>query len=78
MTMHTLVRMMRRQEYKDAAHFVEEINKGLCEQSIVSEKGGFITLLTAFKTLLHRYSRQDDITVGVPISSRTRILKGMP
>ncbi|MBC8351668.1 MAG: fused response regulator/phosphatase [Planctomycetes bacterium] len=45
MTMHTLVRMMRRQEHKDPAHFVEEINKGLCEQSIVTEKGGFITLL---------------------------------
>ena len=45
MTMHTLVRMMRRREYIDTAHFVEEINKGLCEQSIVTEKGGFITLL---------------------------------
>lgn len=45
MTMHTLVRMMRRHEYMDTAHFVDEINKGLCEQSIVSEKGGFITLL---------------------------------
>lgn len=45
MTMHTLVRMMRRQEYKDTAHFVDEINKGLCEQSLVTEKGGFITLL---------------------------------
>jgi serine phosphatase RsbU (regulator of sigma subunit) len=45
MTMHTLVRMMRRLEHQDTAHFVEEINKGLCEQSIVTEKGGFITLL---------------------------------
>jgi serine phosphatase RsbU (regulator of sigma subunit) len=45
MTMHTLVRMMRRREYADTAHFVQEINKGLCEQSIVTEKGGFITLL---------------------------------
>lgn len=45
MTMHTLVRMMAKHEYKDTAHFVDEINKGLCEQSIVSEKGGFITLL---------------------------------
>ncbi len=45
MTMHTLVRMMRRHEYTDTAHFVEEINKGLCEQSIVTDKGGFITLL---------------------------------
>ena len=47
MTMHTLVRMMRRQEHKAPAHFVDEINKGLCEQSIVTEKGGFITLLYA-------------------------------
>ena len=45
MTMHTLVRMMRRQEHKDTAHFVDEINQGLCDQSIVTEKGGFITLL---------------------------------
>lgn len=47
MTMHTLVRVMRRQEYTDTAHFVTEINKGLCEQSIVNQKGGFITLLYA-------------------------------
>ena len=47
MSMHTLVRIMRRQKYTDTAHFVTEINKGLCEQSIVSQKGGFITLLYA-------------------------------
>jgi len=47
MTMHTLVRMMRRQEYTDTAHYVDEINKSLCDQSIVTEKGGFITLLYA-------------------------------
>ena len=45
MTMHTLVRMMRRHEYRDTAHYVEEINKELCEQSIVTKEGGFITLL---------------------------------
>ena len=45
MTMHTLVRMIRTQKYKDTAHFVEVINNQLCEQSIVSEEGGFITLL---------------------------------
>ena len=45
MTMHTLVRMIRTQKYSDTAHFVEEINNKLCEQSIVSEEGGFITLL---------------------------------
>jgi amino acid adenylation domain-containing protein len=30
----------------------------------------FMTLLAAFATLLHRYTGQDDIVVGVPISSR--------
>ena len=32
----------------------------------------FMTLLAAFSVLLHRYSRQDDIAVGVPIAGRTR------
>ncbi len=30
----------------------------------------FMTLLAAFKTLLHRYSRQDDIVVGTSIANR--------
>lgn len=30
----------------------------------------FMTLLTAYKTLLHRYSGQDDIIVGTPIAGR--------
>ncbi len=33
----------------------------------------FMTLLAAFQTLLHRYSRQDDIIVGTPIANRTQI-----
>ncbi len=32
----------------------------------------FMTLLAAFKALLHRYSGQDDIIVGAPIAGRTR------
>jgi amino acid adenylation domain-containing protein len=32
----------------------------------------FMTLLTAFKVLLHRYSQQDDIVVGTPIANRNR------
>jgi serine phosphatase RsbU (regulator of sigma subunit) len=47
MTMHTLVHAMRRQVFTDTAHFVTEINKGLCDQAIVNQKGGFITLLYA-------------------------------
>lgn len=32
----------------------------------------FMTLLAAFKVLLHRYSGQEDITVGTPIANRTQ------
>ncbi|GIV97579.1 MAG: hypothetical protein KatS3mg057_2236 [Herpetosiphonaceae bacterium] len=32
----------------------------------------FMTLLAAFQLLLHRYSGQDDIVVGVPVANRTR------
>src|SRR5208282_5886969 len=32
----------------------------------------FITLLTAFKILLHRYTGQTDIAVGTPITNRNR------
>lgn len=32
----------------------------------------YIILLTAFQVLLHRYSGQDDITVGSPVANRTR------
>ncbi len=32
----------------------------------------FMTLLAAFKVLLHRYTGQDDITVGTPIANRQR------
>ena len=32
----------------------------------------FVTLLTAFKVLLARYTRQTDILVGIPVANRTR------
>jgi amino acid adenylation domain-containing protein len=32
----------------------------------------FMTLLAAYKTLLHRYTGQDDIAVGSPIANRSR------
>lgn len=44
-TMHTLVRMIRGQKYQDTAEFVSEINRRLCEQNILRDEGGFITLL---------------------------------
>jgi len=33
----------------------------------------FMTLLAAFKVLLHRYSSQDDLIVGTPIANRNRL-----
>jgi phosphoserine phosphatase RsbU/P len=45
MTMHTLIRMIQRDQYRDTASFVEQINQNLCNQQIVNDDGGFITLL---------------------------------
>jgi amino acid adenylation domain-containing protein len=33
----------------------------------------FMLLLASFQTLLHRYSRQNDIRVGVPVANRNRV-----
>jgi amino acid adenylation domain-containing protein len=33
----------------------------------------FMTLLAAFKVLLHRYTSQDDIVIGTPIANRNRL-----
>jgi len=45
MTMHTLVGMIRSNKYLDTAAFVADVNNRLCEQAIVNDDGGFITLL---------------------------------
>ena len=44
--------------------------KALAQQQGVSL---FMLLLASFQTLLHRYSGQDDIRVGVPIANRNRL-----
>lgn len=44
MVMHTLVRMIRSRKYQNTATFVAEINNQLCQHSVVTEDGGFITL----------------------------------
>lgn len=41
----------------------------LCEREGVTP---FMTLLTAFQVLLHRYCNQDDIPVGCPVAGRNR------
>ncbi|MBA2352668.1 MAG: amino acid adenylation domain-containing protein, partial [Burkholderiales bacterium] len=52
-----------------------KLSKSLCEalqQLARREKATlFMVLLAAFQTLLHRYTRSDDIVVGSPIAGRT-------
>ncbi len=47
-----------------------EFVKKLCSFSFRNKSTFFITLLAAYYILLHRYSNQDDIVVGVPFAGR--------
>src|SRR5262249_53561082 len=51
----------------------EEVRSGL--ERLCRRRGAtlFMTLLAAFKTLLHRYSGQTEIVVGSPIAGRTKV-----
>ena len=45
MAMHTLIRMIQRDQYRNTASFVAKVNKQLCQQQIVNDDGGLITML---------------------------------
>ncbi len=49
-----------------------ELSAALKALSLKSETTMFMTLLTAFTVLLHRYSGQADIFIGMPITNRNR------
>jgi amino acid adenylation domain-containing protein len=49
---------------------LQEGFKALSRQEGVTQ---FMTLLAAFKVLLHRYTSQDDVIVGTPIANRNRL-----
>jgi amino acid adenylation domain-containing protein len=49
------------------------LGKAIKQLSQNSNTSMFMTLLTAFKVLLHRYSNQHDITVGTPIAGRQQM-----
>ncbi len=49
------------------------ILNGVKQVSRASNTTLFVTLMAAFQTLLHRYSNQNDIIVGSPMSERARI-----
>jgi amino acid adenylation domain-containing protein/non-ribosomal peptide synthase protein (TIGR01720 family) len=50
-----------------------EIHKALLELSRREGVTLFMTLLAGFTVLLHRYSAQDDISVGTPMLNRTKV-----
>ncbi|OUL18945.1 non-ribosomal peptide synthetase [Nostoc sp. T09] len=53
-----------------------QLSKSLTEKlKYLSQQEGatlFMTLLAAFKVLLHRYTQQEDVIVGTPIANRNR------
>jgi acyl carrier protein len=50
----------------------EDLTAGLKQLSRAEGVTLFMTLLTAFQTLLYRYTGQDDIVIGTPIAGRNR------
>ncbi|MGD9899867.1 MAG: amino acid adenylation domain-containing protein [Calditrichaceae bacterium] len=63
------------QTFNGATETIEispDLTKQLIELSRRENCTLFMTLLAAFQTLLHRYSRQNTILVGSPIANRTR------
>ena len=50
----------------------EPVVKGLRALSQRESATPFMTMLAAFQVLLHRYSREEDIVVGVPVANRGR------
>ncbi len=53
-----------------SVHFSQGLTRALLTLSREEGATLFMTLLAAFQALLHRYTGQDDIVVGTPISNR--------
>ena len=51
----------------------EELSKALNDLSRSEDVTMFMTLLAAFKTLMYRYTGEEDILVGTPIANRNRV-----
>jgi amino acid adenylation domain-containing protein len=61
--------------YKGAKQFLELPQDLTQALEVLNRQEGvtlFMTLLAAFQILLHRYTQQEDITVGSPIANRNR------
>ena len=63
------------QSFRGARHFLDLPTPLTRSLRLLGRREGatlFMTLLTAFKVLLYRYSSQEDIAVGTPIAARGR------
>lgn len=63
------------QTYKGKTQYLKLTKHLSQELNALSQCQGvtlFMTLLAAFKTLLHRYTHQEDIVIGSPIANRNR------
>ncbi len=63
------------QNYQGATQFLELPKKLIDALETLSQQEDvtlFMTLMAAFKTLLYRYTHQEDIALGSPIANRTR------
>lgn len=63
------------QSHRGATQYLQLPHRLSQELESLSQQQGvtlFITLLTAFQTLLYRYTGQEDIAVGSPIANRNR------
>jgi amino acid adenylation domain-containing protein/non-ribosomal peptide synthase protein (TIGR01720 family) len=58
---------------REAVVLSEELSASLRELSRREGTTLFILLLAAFKTLLYRYTSQEDIAVGTPVANRSRL-----
>ncbi len=64
------------QTFRGAHEFITlptALTQGLRKLAQQSRVTPFMLLLGAFKTLLHRYCRQDDVMLGSPIAGRTQL-----
>jgi len=57
---------------REYAILPRELNESLKQFSREEEVTLFMTLFAAFQVLLHRYTGQDDISIGTPIANRNR------
>jgi amino acid adenylation domain-containing protein len=64
------------QTFRGARHYLslpKELTEALKSLSAGEDVTLFMTLLAAFSVLLHRYTDQDDIIIGVAIANRTQV-----